>query len=356
MGRPTRALGRVRPRRRWLIAVAAVVAAAAAVWLALQPAGRPRSLASSPCDLVAAPSGSDANPGTLARPYRSAAALVAHLPAGHAGCLRAGTYVGDVTVRRGGSTAHPLTLRSFPGELARLIGRLVIADGADDVLVEDLALDGNARVDRLPSPTVNADHVSFERLDVTNDRTDNICFLLGDPEYGRADDAVIRDSRIHDCGTSAQDHGIYVGASTGSLILGNAIYRNSGRGIQLYPDAQRTTIVGNLMLDNGIGVMFSGANGIAASDNLVAGNVIVDSRDYNINDYYPSGTPPGRGNVVRSNCIHGGRPGDIIAPRIGFSATANVFVDPGPVDPLRPPGFGLAKHSSCGRLLGVGGQ
>ena len=109
-----------------------------------------------------------------------------------------------VTVSNGGAPGQPLTLRSYPGEVATLVGRLVIQKSANHVTVEQLVLDGQNR-DRLPSPTVNGDHVTFRLNDVTNSHS-AICFVIGasnadnDVKWGRAQDTLIEGNRIHGCG------------------------------------------------------------------------------------------------------------------------------------------------------------
>ena len=72
---------------------------------------------------------------------------------------------------------------------------------------------------------------------------------------------VIEGNRIHDCGelpAANHDHGIYVGNAAGRSIRDNWIYDNADRGIQLYPDADRTAITGNVIDGNGQGVIFGG--------------------------------------------------------------------------------------------------
>ena len=71
-------------------------------------------LAANPCDHVASP-GTD-----------TAQQLLDSLRPGETGCLRGGTYRSSrgyvLNARRGGAPGAPITLRSFPGERARLVG------------------------------------------------------------------------------------------------------------------------------------------------------------------------------------------------------------------------------------------
>ena len=281
------------------------------------------------CAKYAGPSGSDSAAGTLTDPFRTAQNLVNRLVPGETGCLLPGSYAESVTIRTGGSPGSPITLTSA-SERASLVGRLWIADSANDVVFTNLLLDG--RTTTLPSPTVNGDRVTFRDNEVTNAHT-AICFVLGDGEgpYGIAVDPVIEGNRIHDCGklpATNHDHGIYVEASRNARITGNVIYDNADRGIQLYPDAQNTLITGNVLDGNGSGVIFSGDFGIASNGNVVRGNVISNSiLRANVESWYPAGNPVGTGNLVEANCVWNGRQGDIDGS-LGFTARNNLITDP----------------------------
>ena len=51
--------------------------------------------------------------------------LQATLDAANAGdtiCLHGGSYPGDVAIRRSGTSSAPITVQSYPGEIAELIG------------------------------------------------------------------------------------------------------------------------------------------------------------------------------------------------------------------------------------------
>src|SRR5919201_242945 len=108
------------------------------VW-ALAP---PASLAALGCDKVASTMGQDDAAGSEADPYRSVQRLANSLSPGQTGCLRQGNYVEDVALRSGGVPAAPLTIQSFPGERATVVGRLYVAAGADFVVIAGLDLDG----------------------------------------------------------------------------------------------------------------------------------------------------------------------------------------------------------------------
>jgi hypothetical protein len=283
----------------------AVLAAGAAV-LATAPAAGAAPVV---CSKLATPTGSDTAAGTAAAPYQSVHKLANSLAPGQTGCLRAGVYVGNVKIDRGGrSDEARVTIRNYPGEKATVVGRFWIARGANYVTVENLFLDGT-NATNLPSPTVNANHAVFRDNDVTNNHT-AICFNLGHSTYGLASGTLIERNRIHDCGklpATNHDHGVYVARADLTTIHGNWIYENADRGIQLYPNAQFTIITDNVIDSNGEGLSFGGLGSDSSDYTFVHGNVISNSKiRYNVESHYDAGVPFGEGNVVAGNCIAGG--------------------------------------------------
>jgi hypothetical protein len=319
----------------------ALVLALAATLVAALPAAT--SSAAGPCTKVASPLGSDTASGSESDPFRSVQRLADSLSAGQTGCLRAGTYEGNVRLSRPGAPGAPLTIARYPGEKAIVKGRIAVMREADHVTFEGLYLDGT-NGGRLPSPTVHADDVTFRRNDVTNHHT-GICFALGDAggTWGRAARNVIELNRIHDCGrlpATNLDHGIYVNGADGAVIRRNWIYDNADYGVVLYPDARDSAVTGNVIDGNGMGVLFSGDGGLSSSGNLVSGNVISNSTvRSNVEEWWGDGSSPGQGNLLRRNCLHvapGGRDwdrnGGVALTQGGFKAQENVVADPEFVD------------------------
>jgi Right handed beta helix region len=351
------------PRRdasRFTRRLRATVAGLAAAVLAVTPsAGAQREASAhaargsgSTCDRVAAPNGSDAARGTLRRPFRTVQRLVNALRPGQAGCLLAGTYVGNVRIGRGGARGARLTLAPYPGQHAEIFGRLAIMRGADYVTVRGLSLDG-ANAARLPSPTIDADHDTFSHDDVTNDHT-GICFEIGSRTWGWASGTLITHSRVHDCGQMTRadnyQHGFYVVAATGTEIAWNLIYDNAARGIQLYPDAQYTTIDHNIIDGNGEGIIVSGEDGMASSHTNIYFNIVSNSRvRHNIESWWPRGNPVGVHNLVHDNCLWRGREGGISGG--GLRTLHNAHVNPMFVNPAGHD-YRLKPASPC--LFAVG--
>ena len=320
------------PRRARRLLCASLPLTLMLLW---QPAGASSSLlgwatTAAPCNLVASPTGSDSASGGPAAPFHTVQKLVDSLAPGQTGCVRAGTYFGNVRIARGGVPGAPMTLAAYPGDKATIVGRMEIVEGANYTTVTGLDLDG-ANPGRLESPMIDADHVTFSYDDVTNDHT-GICFGIGSTSWGWATGTQITHDRVHDCGQPTQDnteHGLYIGAATDTTIEWNLIYGKAARGIQLYPDAQHTTIDHNVIDDNGEGIIISGADGVASSYTNVYDNIISNATArHDVESYWPPGNPVGVDNVVHDNCLWGGREGTIDTTGGGYTALHNVTASP----------------------------
>lgn len=327
------------------ILVALVLAATLAGGVSA-PAAQPAS----GCSLFAASNPSGPARGTVKAPFQSVQALIDALRPGQIGCLLGGTYYGDVRFSHGGRRRAPITLTRAPGASATIVGHIYIPTGSNDVRIDGLTLDGR-NAENLPSPTVESSNDQFVRDVVTNYHT-AICFGIGGAGSAQARNTLIAHDRIHDCGVlpaTNHEHGIYVASSVGARIIDNVIVDNADRGIQLYWNAQRTTIAGNIIDHNGEGVLISGDYGQVSSHNLIIGNLITDSLGRaDVESYWPNDAK-GTGNLVIDNCVFGGlRAIDRSAG--GFIARRNRHVDPGYVDPAVG-NYALSKGSRCAGLL-----
>ena len=309
---------------RVLAAALALSALAVAPAHALKPAAG--------CSLYASPRGDDAGSGRAAKPFETAQRLAGALRPGQTGCLVRGTYAGGMTFRAG-----DVTVRPYSRGRAVVVGQVWVADGADRVTVRDLRLDGT-NADGKPSPMVNGDDAVFTGNDVSSGA--DSCFVLGDPVWGVAERTRIEGNDIHDCGVHGtnMDHGIYVRHAIGTQVLRNVIRDNPDRGVQFFPNGDRSVVRGNLIDGNGQGVTFSGDGRHASDGNLVEGNLITDSRLRTDVEYWWTG-PIGTGNVLRGNCIHGGVRGAIKLPALGFAVGANRYSPTG--CSVSPPRLGI---------------
>jgi Right handed beta helix region len=283
------------------------------------------------CNRYAAPGGSDAAHGTRRRPFRTVQRLVNALRAGQTGCLLDGIYRENVRISRGGLPGARVRLTIAPGAAATVVGRMEIVKGANYVTVRGLTLDGR-NAQNLQSPMIDANHVTFSHDDVTNDHT-GICFGIGSPTWGWATGTLITHDRVHGCGqltpSDNYQHGFYIGAATGTRIEWSLIYDNAARGIQLYPDAQYTTIDHNIIDGNGEGIIISGEGGHASSHTDIFENIVSNSTmRHDIQSWWPSGNPVGVDNFVHENCVWGGRGRPIDMSAGGLRAANNARVNP----------------------------
>ena len=158
--------------------------------------------------------------------------LVDHLAAGETGCLFGGSYVGNLSTGVAG-----VTVKSMPGQRARLLGYVWLRPAANDFTLQDLDLDGHDASP--PTLQVNADRVLLSRLDITNRNKpgtsyNGICVLAGPDFEGHpentANDLTVSGSRIHNCGDDAHEHAIYLESTRGAHIVDSYLYDNPGLG------------------------------------------------------------------------------------------------------------------------------
>ncbi len=261
------------------------------------------------CDKYADPTnGNDANGGaTPQQALQSPIALLNALAPGQEGCLTDGaTFTlggGDAITAAGGTPGLPITLRpTTPGARVTISAAtgFEFQTAGHDIVFRDINF-------RRPTGgggsllQINGDRTTLDGVDLTYPY--NICLDIGgDPRHGDTDpteDFVLRNSRIHDCGSSygpphipndSGVHGIYAeflrdgtdaGATSDSysaVIEDNLIYANHNRGIQLYPDADDTLIRRNVFYGNGANVNIgSDTPTIASERNTFVDNIISES-------------------------------------------------------------------------------
>lgn len=282
------------------------------------------------CNKYAAPTGSDSAPGTLAAPYRTAQKLGSSLGAGMTGCLRGGTYSASGDYVLDLSTGG-YTIRSYPGERAKLVGIVYVPSSASGVTLSHLDFEGTGGQNTVK---IYAADVVVEDSDITNVWRGRSCMMLGSNSgYGQALRVIVRRNRFHECGDPAngnQDHAIYAQNVLQGEIVGNVFWNSSGYTIQLYPNAQRTRFAHNVVDGDTPsvrgGVVFGGDTSYASKDNVVEYNVITYAATYNVTSTWSGAV--GSGNVARNNCVWAGRLGNVDTSDGGFTASANATTDP----------------------------
>lgn len=312
------------------------------------------------CSRFAAPDGRDSHRGTKERPFRTAQRLVDSLRPGQTGCLRGGMYsvAGDddfvVRLDHGGRAGAPITLQTFPGERATLVGNIEVSKGSDYVTLSRLRIEGTGGSNTIK---IYAAHITLEDSDITNAWRGWSCLLLGSDSYGVAVWPIVRGNRFHECGSPAdgnQDHGIYAQSVVDGRIIGNVFWNSAAYAIQLYPNAQRTRVEFNV-IDGGApsvrgGVIFAGDSSSASSGNVVDRNVIAYAMTYNIAaDWHET---VGTGNIAARNCLWGGTEGNIETSAGGFRAYANVVANP-EFRNRQSRDYRLRPGSRCRRVIGA---
>jgi hypothetical protein len=338
--------------------IAALIAALLALTISASPDRASERAAGAGCSRYAAPSGSDRGQGTRKRPFESPQRLVESLRPGQTGCLRGGVYdeADDGYVlrfERAGRPSARITVRSHPGERARLVGIVNVTSGADWVTLSDVDVEGDGSQNTIK---VYAANVLIEDNDITNKLRGESCLILGSNDgAGGAVRTIVRRNRFFDCGSPAndnKDHAIYAARLSDGRIERNLFVNSAGKTIQLYPNSDRTVVVRNV-IDGGQdtvrgGIAIGGDDDFASSDNLVERNIIAHAFDYGV--YANWGSRVGSGNVVRSNCIWDSGTADVDADE-GVAAYGNVSADPGFVDRERRD-FRLRSGSRCLKVLG----
>ena len=224
------------------------------------------------------PAGSDANPGTPRRPWKTIERALNTLKPGQRALVRAGTYGrASCPHGKGGSrNGGYVTLQGYPGERPVLTGAFdgILWVDCDYLRVQGFVIAGPAVVGGTNVyGLAGADHVRL----VANEIRGSVCQGIAlDP--GSADWVIAR-NRIHDNGHGCdeQAHGIYLQGDR-HLVANNVIADHpEGYGIQNYPYSRNARIVNNTITRSGRGGIVVGGSGCSRSACGVAGTLILNN-------------------------------------------------------------------------------
>jgi Right handed beta helix region len=251
-----------------------------------------------PSTYYVAPTGSDANPGTLLEPFGTLNHAAAALQPGDTLYIRGGTYPEALrdAIPGGTSWSAPVTVAAYPGET--VIVQPSAAQAASRVLsfasrshayieVDNLVLDGTNITDDVVKITWSSaggasNHIRLRNCEVRNGPAQGIN-VQGDPTQGQNPDGnEFLGCKVHDNGgTSALNHGFYL-TSSSNLVDGCDVYANAGYGVQIYHSAAHdslwcsdNTVRNNRIHGNDTSGNCTGGVVVAnGDDNLVYNNLV----------------------------------------------------------------------------------
>jgi parallel beta-helix repeat protein len=284
------------------------------------------------------PTGSDSNPGTLKRPWRTLRKAMASLRPGSVAYLRAGTYeeqtdgscgtnFNRLSWTRSGEASAPITIAAYPPEKGQVVVKTQLALRGDHLRLVGLVVDANRSLSSFDDACtgsvnilVSGDDVELIGVEVRNSRMSGI-FVSG------AGNLKVVRSNIHDNGSHANlDHGIYVGSSTALLIANSLFDHNLAYGIHIYPHHTFTArVLQNTVVENGrSGIVLSGDS----ANNVIANNILAFNKDYGAREF----NLDGGGNMLVRNLVFGNGRGNFYFPDEKMTERDSLDGDPRFVD------------------------
>jgi parallel beta helix pectate lyase-like protein len=255
-----------------------------------------------------ATNGSNSNPGTLTRPWRTIQTAASRLRPGQRAFVRAGTYRENVSITRRGTRRAPITIAAYPGEHPVIDSpsypleiegaywriRGFVVQGARGTSSTNVYFESSAHHVELVGNEVRR---SQDQGVYSEEETDHL-FILA--------------NRIHDNGIDHrpgqhQSHGIYL-QGTGHVVVNNAIWdHREGFGIQVYDQNAGSIIVHNTVVGSGHSAIVVGGSG-GVSNITIRNNILAFNSNYGVQ--MDSDCPTGRVGID-TNVIYGNREGTI---------------------------------------------
>ena len=291
------------------------------------------------CTHYVATTGNDANPGTLAAPWRTIQKAANTLAPGNTACIRGGVYSEVVTVNVSGSAGGGfITFQSYPGEQA-------VLDGTS--LTVPLGWGPMIRIENKTYITIQGLELRNYRSSVKNHSPIGI-FVTGFGDHIELRNNLIHHVETNYTGKSGGDaHGIAIygtaapAAITNVIIDGNQLYSlklGSSESLVVNGNVDGFQITNNGVHDNNnIGIDVIGFEGKSpdpvldqARNGVIRGNTV-----YNINSY---GNPAygtdrsagglyidgGRDTLVEQNVVHDANIGVELASEHAGHATSGI--------------------------------
>ncbi|MDB5933622.1 MAG: hypothetical protein JWQ01_966 [Massilia sp.] len=325
------------PFARTLLSLTLLLAHAAAL-----PAGE--------AALYVAPTGSDANPGTRARPFLTIQRAANAARPGSTVVVAPGLYRENIKSTAHGTAAARIRYVSEGKWQARLIGRGTEAMWTNhgnyaDIVGFDISGSGRLGILNYGSYTmVSGNHV--HDLTVSGGCTGNGGAGITNANYGGSDGDIVGNV-VHDIGVPGECPGVQ-GIYSSNLrgrIINNIVYRASAFGIHLWHAANKVTIANNTVFANGAGKVGGGIvfgagdspGGVVLDHTSVVNNIVYNNPAAGITEYcYAGQNCTGAHNIIANNLVYGN--GSAVSLRFGTDA-GTVVADPQFVD-FKPDGGG----------------
>jgi hypothetical protein len=261
------------------------------------------------------PAGSDANPGSSERPWRTVQHALDRLRPGERVLVHAGTYTEDIVIDRAGTASAPITVAAYPGE------RVVLHAAATSGDTYPVRFSSGAAFIRLQRFVIerargtSSTNVYFEgdvhHVELSGNE---IRFSQDQGVFAEATTRSLHivGNRIHDNGLGHeadqhQSHGLYIEGND-HLIANNVVYDHPfGFGIQLYPENVGTVVVNNTVVTSAhSGIVVGGSGGVA--NITIRNNILAFNGRYGVQT--DRSCPVGRV-VVDTNVFYGNADGAV---------------------------------------------
>jgi hypothetical protein len=289
--------------------------------------------------LYVATTGSDSNPGTQARPFKTINKAASVAKASTTVHVAPGTYYGNVSTKLSGTSTARIRFVSDTKWGAKIVGsgtEVMWLNNGSYVEINGFDISGPGRlgIQNMGSNTL-----------VTNNRVHHITVSGGCTGSGGA--GIVNASYtssagdivgnvVHDIGKPGGCNGVQgiYSSNRASKIMNNIVYRASSYGIHLWHAATDSTIANNTVFANGSSGMGGGIvtgvgdkpGNIQLKNTMVVNNIVYKNPRQGISQYCYSGQSCiGSGNVTANNLVYGN--GSAISLRVG-SATGTISADP----------------------------
>jgi hypothetical protein len=290
-------------------------------------------------NLYVSPTGSDSNPGSAQRPFRTinkAAAMAKPSTIVH---VAPGTYRENVKTNTSGTATARINYSSDTKWGAKVIGsgtEAMWSNNGSYVDISGFDISGSGRLGIVNYASfVNMESNHIHNLTVSGGCTGDGGAGIVNANYSSSDDDIIGNV-VHDIGTPGACNGVQ-GIYSSNLrgrILNNVVYRASSFGIHLWHAANNVTIANNTVFANGSARMGGGIvlgvgdspGGVILDNTKVINNIVYKNPGAGIIQYCYSGSSClGNNNTTANNLVYGN--GSAISLLKG-SATGTVTADP----------------------------